>query len=153
MTRIEQGNRYGRVDPAALGHLEAWIGGPLPDSYRAFLLEHNGGVPVPAVFDGGIVECFLALHDQVWDEDSPGGAHGFPLQSAVLEWRDSLPERDDVPVGRSTDGRWITVAIEGDRRGTVRCVDPESDDEAPVCAVDFDTFLSGLGDAGGDGDQ
>ena len=142
---LTHANRYGSVDPVALGHLEAWIGAPLPEDYRDFLLAFNGGVPVPGRFPGGRVDCLLALHDQVWDEDSPGGAHAYPLQSAVLEWADSLPERDDVPFGRAEDGRWITLAVHGADRGLVRLVDPETDEPAPVLARSFAEFVEVVG--------
>lgn len=138
---LEHPNRYGPIDPMALAHLEAWLGAAFPDDYRVFLLNANGGVPVPGRFPGGCVDCFLALHDQVWDEESPGGPHAYPLQAAILEWADTLPERDDVPIGRSGDGGWITLALEGDGRGSVLLADPESDEPARLLAGSFSEFL------------
>lgn len=47
---IEDSNRFGRLAEEPLAAFEASLGGRLPEDYRAFLLEHNGGRPRPATF-------------------------------------------------------------------------------------------------------
>ena len=136
--------RYGALDSFQLAQFEAWLGVDLPEAYREFLVGFNGGVPEPPGFDGGSVDCLFALHDQVWDDLTPGGHHARPLGLVAVEWRDLEPDRDDIPVGQALDGRWLTLAVTGEHRGRVLLVDLESDDEPSVLAEDFGLFLAGL---------
>ncbi len=143
--RIAHAGRYGAVDPFQLAQFEAWLGTEFPAEYREFLVTCNGGVPEPAGFDGGSVDCFFALHDQVWDVETPGGHHARPLSMVAYEWTGLEPWRSDLAVGQCIDGRWITVVLSGPERGEVWAVDLEDDDEKPeVLAPDFQTFLKSL---------
>lgn len=142
--RIAHAGRYGALDLFQLAQFEAWLGEGLPPEYREFLLACNGGVPEPAGFDAGSVDCFFALHDQVWDSETPGGHHARPLVSLAIEWTDLEPDRLDIPVGQDADGRWITLVLSGPDRGVVWLVDLESDDEPLVLAPDFQAFLNSL---------
>lgn len=150
MTRIQNANRYGALDLEALAGLETWAGRPFPAEYREFLTRDNGGVPDPAGFPGGRVDCLFALHDVLWDENSPGGPHAYPLQAAVVEWVESLPDRDDLPIGRTRDGRWITIAVTGVEMGAIRCVDPEFDVVYPNLSPSFGEFLALLREPDGE---
>jgi len=142
--RIRFANRYGVLDAYQLDQFEAWLGERLPDSYRQFLVVCNGGVPVPGGFDGGAMDCFFALHDQVWDESTPGGHHARPLATLALEWRDEEPDRCDFPVGQCVDGRWITVATGGEFPGAVWIVDLDSAENSRMIGADFESFVESL---------
>jgi hypothetical protein len=47
----------GKLDAAVLASAEDELGVTLPEPYRTFLLEHNGGVPEPS--------CFTVAHEEV----------------------------------------------------------------------------------------
>jgi len=142
--RIAHAGRYGTVDLFQLEQFEAWLREGLPSEYREFLVECNGGVPEPAGFDGGSVDCFLALHDRVWDSETPGGHQARPLSMVAYEWTDLESDRPDIPIGQDTGGRWITLVLTGGDRGAVWLVDLDSDEEPMMLAPDFRTFLNSL---------
>src|SRR5262249_4885933 len=71
MARIADPHPAGRTNADQIAAFEKHIGYPLPAAYREFLLQHNGGHPVPDVFtlrsDRGeeedIVMCFFPLRE------------------------------------------------------------------------------------------
>ena len=48
MTTIHDSNRFGKLDLKTLNDFEKKYSLALPDDYKKFLLEHNGGAPVPS---------------------------------------------------------------------------------------------------------
>lgn len=144
MPTVHASNAYGALEEATLASFEAWLEAPLPDDYRAFLLAHNGGIPEPSGFDGGEVECFFALHDQVWDADTPGGHLAQPLQSLAVDWSDEFPERPLLPIGRDTDGRLLCLGVHGADRGRLFLADPGEDYAPRPLAGSFAAFFGAL---------
>lgn len=80
---IHDSNKYGKLTERRLAKLEKQLGVRLPDDYRAFMLEHNGGRPEPQGFafrrDGAteesLLECLFPIHDRSYrDSAKPGGA-------------------------------------------------------------------------------
>src|SRR3954452_17577399 len=79
---IHDANHFGPLTEERRAPFEAELGAALPADYRAFLLAHNGGRPVPAHFTAGpgedgdtqesSVEWFLALPETVGEEDGEG---------------------------------------------------------------------------------
>ncbi len=150
---ILHSNEYGSLDESALGAFEGEIGSRLPDEYRTFLLRHNGGVPDPACFlapDDPFEEgserserelfCLFALHDGAWNDDTPEGSRGFPLQEA---WRDLVAERgerDLLPVGRDLSGNYVCVGL---LDGSVSFYDHDYEVAVPL-GEGFEAFLAAL---------
>src|SRR5690348_16435267 len=103
---ILHSNKYGPLSIGVLEDFERELKAPLPEEYRTFLLQHNGGTPSPACFlapddplDGDAsplsereVVHFFALHHNAWDDSTMEGALAFPLQEA---WRDLTNEKPD----------------------------------------------------------
>ena len=63
-----------KLSAAELDELEARLDASLPESYRAFLMKHNGGRPHPAMYlHGRRLDQFLSVHDapetygNLWD--------------------------------------------------------------------------------------
>lgn len=144
MPTVHDSNRYGALEEARLSAFEAWLGARLPDDYRAFLLAHNGGTPEPAGFDAGEVDFFFALHDQRWDDETPGGHHAHPLQQVAVDWSDEFPERMLLPFACDTRGRLLCVGVHGDDRGKVFLADLAEDYDPHPLADSFTAFFGGL---------
>jgi len=152
---IHRPNFYGPLSPEMLEDLEQNSGVELPREYRQFLLEHNGGVPEPRwfvvpgdeEFDGEAAErpfaCFFALHHRPWNDDTPEGALGFPLQAAWRDFEGAMLMSNVVPIGKDESGSYICIAHHGPERGQVLYFDHDYDTLRPL-AVDFPSFLAML---------
>lgn len=138
MTTINDSRKFGPLDEARLIAFEAEFGATLPEEYRAFLLKHNGGRPVPANFrlsgdDASDVHQLYGLHD---------GPNYARLDAVTGVWRARLPE-DLLPVGADSFGNQITIGMRGGRRGQVYFWDHVSA-EAHLLAAGFRSFLERL---------
>lgn len=91
---------------------EKKFGYDLPDDYRAFLLEVNGGRPSDAhcVFSIGVLNYLFSLNDS--DESSD-------LMTRALRGRKDLPNRALLMVGHDDGGGRILIALDGEHRGEV----------------------------------
>lgn len=138
------------VTEQQLAQLEEQLGRKLPPAYRAFLLKHNGGYPVPDTFDlpemgadaDGMVDRFLAIHD---------GEHS-NLYDYLETYAGRLPP-NLFPVAHDPGGNVICISVDGEDSGQVYFWDHEEeaeDGETPtfenvyLIADDFDAFLDGL---------
>jgi hypothetical protein len=143
-------NRFGPLSETRLAAFEAELGIALPEEYRAFLLQHNGGVPSRVTFDvpgedGGErpFHCFFAVHDGPWDDSTPEGSQGFPLQAALADFRDETGRDDVLPVGKDWSGSYVCIGLAGDDRGRVLYYDHEMEQFVPL-ADTLSRFLAGL---------
>ncbi len=133
---------------------ENTIGESLPEDYKRFLLEHNGGRPVPAGFpirwnkpelargaEFGMVGDFYAIYE------------GKPVN--LLEGFRSHGTRipkGAIAIARDPGGNLILLGLSGEHRGKVffwlHDMDPEYDETAfenlGVIANSFDEFLQSL---------
>ena len=154
---ILRSNIYGPLTVEMLEDFERELKAQLPDDYRAFLLQHNGGTPQPACFlapddplEGDAspqsereVVCFFALHHNAWDDSTEEGSLAFPLQEA---WRDlaaEQPESNLLPIGKDWSGNYICLKYAGQERGQVLFYDHEYE-VATSLADTFEVFLVGL---------
>jgi hypothetical protein len=128
--------------------LEKRIGATLPEGYRRFLLEFNGGIPTPYMqvvdvegLEGGStdVQVFYGI-----DDASPSGSIEWHLNTLV----ERLPE-GLVPIAGDSGGSDFCLSVrEHDRGAVVFCdlqsvaFDYEHDPEFYPVAPDFDTFLN-----------
>jgi hypothetical protein len=134
------------VSAAQLDAVQEELGVTFPEPYRAFLLAHNGGQPVPNTFraDGGgasleVVGWFFAVHGR---EDG--------LASLARTYRPHL-HGDLLPIASDPFGNLICLGVKGSNEGRVYFWLHESG-EAPgapipnadcrLVAATFDQFLS-----------
>ena len=132
------------VSAAQLQAAETALGVQLPAAYRAFLLRHNGGQPVPDRFrlaDGSgpeVVAWFLAVHDR---EDG--------LASLATTYRPHLPA-GLLPVAADPFGNFVCIGTRGRNAGKVYFWLHEGESPADAAlphagcklvAASFDAFL------------
>jgi SMI1 / KNR4 family (SUKH-1) len=105
------------VDEPAVSRFEQRLGHLLPDDYRRFLLEMNGGRPDDSScqYSLGVINEFFSLDDP--DEDSD-------LESSN-RWAADIPSRDLLYVGHDGIGGCILIALAGEHRGEVWLQDTE----------------------------
>ena len=99
------------VDEPAVERFEQRLGHSLPEGYRRFLLEMNGGRPIDSQcqFSIGVINEFFSLDDP--DEDSD-------LESSN-RWAAGIPSRDLLYVGHDGIGGRILIGLAGEHRGEV----------------------------------
>ena len=96
--------------------MEAELGISLPEQYREFLLNHNGGYPEPDAFpihgnasdEHGLVHYFLSIHE----------GDVYNLMSYVRRFEGRVPE-DLLPIALDPGGDLIVLSILGANRGKV----------------------------------
>jgi hypothetical protein len=159
-TKIRDANRYGPLSEGRLARLETKLKAQLPDDYRSFLLQYNGGRPAPCRFtfemDGeeqeSILEWFFAVHDQPYEEDEdwdPNTSEGLPpyfaqpLEEVHKDLRSELPKAKVLPIGRDPAANLICLGYAGKWSGQVYFFDHEMGMLVPL-AGSFSEFLAGL---------
>ena len=143
MTTILDSN----VPPSNSDHLNSFElehGITLPDDYRSFLMEHNGGKPSPAVVtipdcsQESIIDHFLGL-----------GRDGEDLEDWVCELQDEMPS-GFLPIGFDPGGNAILLDVNDGviyYWDSARFFDASSDDENTYwVANSFSDLLRGLKD-------
>lgn len=96
-----------RISDLEIARLERKIGFRIPDEYRAFLMEHNGGRPTPKFFS--ISACKEQTVGQILDFFGIGD----PLESCRLDWN------FDVFLGRMPPGLFPIACEDG---GNIICL-------------------------------
>lgn len=149
---IQKADLYGSLSVSELEAFEEMLGVQLPEEYRAFLQQTNGGVPEPNAFfvegeDGRfetLVACFFALHHRDWDDSTPEGVLGFPLQEALKDFRRDLPDnRDMLPIGADVSGSYVCLCYMGAKRGQILFYDHDYEALYPL-AASLRAFLDSL---------
>jgi hypothetical protein len=102
-----------RVTNAQVEAFEESYGHPLPDDYKQFLLDVNGGGLDRAncEFDQGVVNCLFSLEDTN-DEASD-------LATRANRSRPMLPNPDLLFIGQDDGGARILLMLAGEHRGEV----------------------------------
>lgn len=126
------------ADPDELAALEERLGRALPDSYRRFLLQHNGGSPTPDVVDVPSapgtptdIQVFFGL--------------GRSVASSDLAWNLDL-------INERCPGRQV-LPIACDSGGNLFCLDLAQSDRMPVLYCDLDTGAAAFFDVARDFDS
>lgn len=142
---IEKPNEYGPVSEDELKEFELRIGAMLPDQYRRFLLEHNGGKPVPSDFHlpGNNVS---GLHHVY-------GLHQGPdyrdIQSAYKVFKGRVP-KEMLAIAEDGFGNQICIGLKKKHVGKVYFWDHEEcglffkSHETILLASTFDGFIDNL---------
>jgi hypothetical protein len=102
-----------QVTDAQLRAFEQAYGHPLPDDYRQFLLDVNGGQPARAncEFAHGVVNNLFSLEDP--EDDSSD------LAERATWTRPKLPSPDLLFIGHDSFGNRLLLALAGEHRGEV----------------------------------
>jgi hypothetical protein len=135
----EEGRRLAESEVVAF---EEELGTTLPEGYRQFLLEHNGGRPEPDVID---------------IEGLPGGSaeiqeffgFGCSIESSNLDWNRAMFrtqfQEDLLPIACDSGGCIYCISIRGTRCGSiVYCDFVESKVTYYSVAPSFETMLKKL---------
>jgi cell wall assembly regulator SMI1 len=139
---IERSNQFGPLDIFRLAAFEQVIGARLPDSYRDFLITHNGGNPKGA-------RKLCRIHHVHGIHDGPDWAR-FPQDktSRVSQevYSKLLPPRM-LPIADDPGGNLYCISLGGPDRGTVFRWHHErarDKDAFQWISDDFSTFLEGM---------
>jgi hypothetical protein len=102
-----------QVTDAQIRAFEQSYGHPLPDDYRQFLLDVNGGQPARAnrEFVHGVVNSLFSLDDT--DNDSSD------LATRANRSRPRLPSPDLLFIGHDGFSNRLLLALAGEHRGEV----------------------------------
>lgn len=143
---VSMEDSYAALSPAQLEEIESRLAIELPGDYRAFLLAHNGGRPIPDAFQmegrWEMVDRFLGIH---------AGAHD-NLLDYVKAYAGRLPE-ELLPIAHDAFGNLICLAVRGPEHGGVYFWDheweagmgaPPGHDNVTCIAESFEAFLSSL---------
>ena len=148
---VERSNEFGRLDEARLRVFAAEIGARLPDDYRAFLLEHNGGLPVPSDFSLGAGHGDSTLHHTY---GLHAGPEYFRLDDTYEVYRGRLPA-SLLAIADDSSGNAICIGLRGEERAKVYFWDHEGESDPPTwdnvieLAPSFAAFCDTLFDFGG----
>lgn len=99
-----------KLEGEEIAGIEAELGATLPDSYRHFLLRHNGGAPDPDTVD------VPGLHGTPTDVQVFFGI-GRPVESSNLSWNLSLAAEQGLrfrilPIARDSGGGLFCLKVE-----------------------------------------
>jgi uncharacterized protein (TIGR02996 family) len=89
--RVRIHDRGTPIEPARIDQLEARLQIKLPPEYRAFLLNYNGGVPVPDVYEVHYgtfsrVQAFFPLGERITDGSGSASDDGLEKFALRLNW-------------------------------------------------------------------
>jgi hypothetical protein len=129
------------LDDALVVKLEEAIGHRLPDDYRSFLLETNGGVPVP---NGVVVRG--------WPDGSTDVQVLFGVnrtyEASRIEWCYSIlvahVGNDVLPIARDSIGNFFVMHLVGARRGAIEFVDVGDDYRTYLVVASINDLLDSL---------
>jgi hypothetical protein len=146
MTTIE--NHGPRLSELDVSKLEMQLGMSLPEQYRRFLLNFNGGIPTPDIVTveglsgaSADVQVFFGI--------------GRSVESSCLEWNlTTLAKRIEkglLPIATDSGGSVFCLCLRGRERGAVLYCDLQSvfadfksDPKLYPVASNFDAFLDNL---------
>ena len=146
MFKIEDQGHY--IDEETVKLFESFTDFNLTQGYRSFLLQYNGGRPVPNCFnffsgeEGSSVNCFFSINR----------GNSNDLVKCIKNFSSRVPS-ESLPIGRDGFGNIICLILKGPNREQVYFWDHEfekNDDEEPdysnmtLIANSFDDFLDGL---------
>lgn len=132
--------------------VEKRMGIRLPDDYKEFLMQFNGGQPEPATFDftgvdgcenDSVVNNFLSIHD--------GKEDNFEIDYFFYTKNKRIPD-NVAPIARDPAGNLICICLSGSNRGKIYFWDHELEFEKPgpsnlaYIAKSFSEFFSMLHD-------
>ena len=137
---IEDSNKFGVLDEKKLLLFERRIGTRLPEEYRQFLIEHNGGKPVPCDFKISEMEGEDSLHHVY-------GLHAGPiylrLEEAYENHKGRIPT-SMIPIADDPAGNAICIGIGRKNAGKIFFWDHEEEENVTEICSSFGGFLESL---------
>jgi cell wall assembly regulator SMI1 len=138
MIQIRTTNR--QLEASDLKRIEDKMGRPLPEAYRAFLLENNGGRPDLDVIDIPTehfrrtdVKIFFGLYDEL-------DANNLLWH---LDWLEGCLENHLLPIADDSGGNLFVLVLDEEDYGQVYYFDAAEIPPRPYfVAKDFNEFLS-----------
>lgn len=111
MTKIKESNRFGKLNEEQLSEFENQLQVTLPKDYRSFLLNHNGGCPVPDTnkTPETDVRQILGLHN---------GESWASLQDHIDDYKGRIPS-DTLPIAYDSLGNLFLLSLRKDTHGEV----------------------------------
>ena len=115
---IRQANKFGTLAPDKLAAFEAKHSIRLPEDYRQFLLETNGGNPHPAnavdfveaaVTPSSYVSFFYGIHD---------GENWARIESAIKDFKGRIIN-EGLPIAEDPGGNQYVLLVKGKNTGQV----------------------------------
>ena len=126
--------------------LEERIGCHLPDSYRRFLMENNGGRPNP----DGI--CVAGIPGGETDIKKFYGID-LPIESSNIDWNVMLVRKSQIPehmlpIANDSGGYKFCISLADGDRGSIYCCEVGMGGSITLhrVATDFDAFLGSIRD-------
>lgn len=159
MPPIIKPNSAGPTSEAEIAALESYLGHALPEEYRSFLLQHNGGQPQPDAVtinifgddEEDLVMCLFPVRDpsigsveveemeqlRVW----PVHCAWDDLQSDLKNLYEQEFEYPLLPIGTDGSCNYYCIELSGPDRGSVHFLENEMADTQRL-APSFDAFLN-----------
>jgi SMI1 / KNR4 family (SUKH-1) len=140
---VRNDKRWGPLEEQTVVEFEARNGIQLPSEYRAFLLDHHGGVPIPSFYWvvpddwGSGIENLYGFGDR-----------GYRLQEH-LDAREAIGISPELLIiGDDGCCNYLSIGVSGERRGQVFYIDHEYGRGDPkrerLLASSFTEFLERL---------
>lgn len=131
------------IDDAELSELERLIGARLPLDYRGFLLEWNGGVPIPDAYQFGGVTTLIS---RFYSVNATNVLHDLATRYVALRTR--VPH-NLLPVATDLATNLICLGIAGERTGHIYYMSLQREAELAArrpqpIALSFALFVRGL---------
>jgi hypothetical protein len=151
MVKIEGSRRFGALTEERLAEFEHQMSARMPDDYRSFLLQHNGGKPNPDTVDF-VLEGEPTSSDLQYLCGIHRGEYWASLTGHVKMFSARIPA-GFLPIGYDSGGNQYVLGLEAPHRGRVYFWDHEMEaDEGEVptmenmslVAESFSSFLEGL---------
>jgi len=152
----------GPTSEKEIAKFEKYVGHRLPDDYRAFLLEHNGGRPEPDALmvpmqedemAEDIVMCFFPMRDRKLGEvevEELEELRTWPLHCAWDDLQNDLEELYEkelkhpvMPIGTDGSSNYFCITLSGKKAGSVVFLENEMAEITPL-APSFTAFLDML---------
>jgi hypothetical protein len=147
--KIKQSNPFGALSQRSLDAFEQQRSLRLPEDYRRFLLEHNGGDPAPS----NVIDFFEGNRPNSSDVQFMFGIHDGEYWASI-EWHlDTLKGRvveEGLPIAGDSGGNAYVLITRGEREGQVffwdheRETDPPSYQNMSYVAASFTEFAQKL---------
>lgn len=145
MIEILDSKRFGSISAERLGEFEAKYSLKLPDDYRTFLLDHNGGKPKPNINknpETDIQWIYGIHHAEYWAS----------LEEHIATYENRIPSKT-VPIANDSLGNLFLLSLREETYGEIWFWDHENEsdtsgkeyyDNIEVSASSFKDFLTNL---------
>lgn len=128
------------LDEKRLWLFEKRIGTRLPEDYRQFLINHNGGKPIPCYFRISEAEGENSLHHFYGLHDGPSY---LSLEEAYENHKGMVPT-SMISFADDPFGNALCIGIEADNKGKIFFWDHEAEDNITEVSKTFSLFLESL---------